>query len=68
VRSTNKHIRRRDGQEVTAMTMYTDTYLFESGAWKCIQAQLTAVAPEHQPAADTIVSVYLEGKRQHRPS
>ena len=41
VRSTNKHIRRRDGKEVTGMTMYTDTYLFENGAWKCIQAQLT---------------------------
>jgi hypothetical protein len=64
VRSTNKHTRRRDGKEVTAMTMYTDTYLFENGAWKCIQAQLTAVAPEHQPSDDTIVSVYIEGKRQ----
>jgi ketosteroid isomerase-like protein len=60
VRSTNKHTRRRDGTEVTAMTMYTDTYLFENGAWKCIQAQLTPVAPEHQPADDTIVSVYIE--------
>ena len=38
VRATNKHTRRRDGQEVTGMTMYTDTYLFEGGAWKCIQA------------------------------
>jgi ketosteroid isomerase-like protein len=68
VRSTNKHTRRRDGNEVTAMTMYTDTYLFEDGAWKCIQAQITPVAPEHQPPDDTIVSVYIEGKRQDRPS
>lgn len=68
VRSTNKHTRRRDGQEVTDMTMYTDTYLFENGAWKCIQAQLTPVAAEHQPADDTIVSVYIEGKRQQRIS
>jgi hypothetical protein len=68
VRSTNRHTRRRDGQEVTGMTMYTDTYLFENGAWKCIQAQLTAVAPEHQPSDDTIVSVYIEGKRQERLS
>jgi hypothetical protein len=68
VHSTNKHIRRRDGQEVTDMTMYTDTYLFENGAWKCIQAQLTPVAAEHQPADDTIVSVYIEGKRQRRIS
>lgn len=66
VRSTNKHTRRRDGTEVTGMTMYTDTYLFENNAWKCIQAQLTSVAPEHQPADDTIVSVYIEGKRQER--
>ncbi|MDP1869242.1 MAG: nuclear transport factor 2 family protein [Bradyrhizobium sp.] len=66
VRATNKHTRRRDGQEVTGMTMYTDTYLFEDDAWKCIQAQLTPVAPEHEPADDTIVSVYLEGKLQER--
>jgi ketosteroid isomerase-like protein len=68
VRATNKHTRRRDGNEVTAMTMYTDTYLFADGAWKCIQAQLTPVAPEHYPADDTIVSVYIEGKRQDRLS
>ena len=66
VRATNKHTRRRDGKEVTAMTMYTDTYLFDDGAWNCIQAQLTPVAPEHQPGDDTIISVYIEGKRQER--
>ena len=66
VRSTNKAIRRRDGNEVTGMTTYTDTYLFESGAWKCIQAQIQAVAPEHYPSDDTIVSVYIEGKLQPR--
>ena len=64
VRSTNKCTRRRDGNEVTGMTTYTDTYLFENGAWKCIQAQITAVAPEHYPADDTIVSVYIKGKLQ----
>ena len=68
VRATNKHTRRRDGKEVTGMTMYTDTYLFEDGVWKCIQAQLTSVAPEHQPADDTIISVYVEGKRQEQVS
>jgi len=68
VRATNRHTRRREGKEVTGMTMYTDTYLFENGAWKCIQAQLTTVAPEHQPADDTIVSVYIEGQRQERVS
>ena len=49
VRSTNKSIRRRDGNEATGMTTYTDTYLLENGAWKCIQAQIQAVAPEHYP-------------------
>ena len=68
VRATNKSIRRRDGKEVTGMTTYTDTYLFADGAWKCIQAQITAVAPEHYPADNTIVSVYIEGKRQERVS
>jgi len=68
VRATNKHTRRRGGQDVTGMTMYTDTYLFEDGAWKCIQAQLTPVAPEHQPADDTIISVYIEGQRQELTS
>ena len=68
VRSTNKHTRRRDGNDVTGMTTYTDTYLFENGAWKCIQAQLAAVAPEHYPADDTIVSVYIKGKLQPRAS
>ena len=66
VRSTNKATRRRDGKEVTGMTMYTDTYLFENGAWKCIQAQIQTVAPECYPADDTIVSVYIEGKLQKR--
>ncbi len=64
VRSTNKHTVRRDGRETTGMTAYTDTYLFEGGAWKCIQAQLTPVAPENWPDDRTIVSVYIKGKRQ----
>jgi ketosteroid isomerase-like protein len=66
VRSTNKATRRRDGNELTAMTTYTDTYVFEDGAWKCIQAQIQAVAPEFYPADDTIVSVYIDGKLQPR--
>lgn len=64
VRSTNKCTRRRDGKETTGMTMYTDTYLFENGAWKCIQAQIQAIAPEHYPSDDTIVSVYIKGELQ----
>src|SRR5213075_1465411 len=34
VRATNKYTRRRAGKEVTGMTTYTDTYLFENDAWK----------------------------------
>jgi len=64
VRSTNKAIRRRDGQEVMGMTTYTDTYLRENGRWTCIQAQIGPVAPEHYPADDTIVSVYIQGELQ----
>ena len=61
VRSTNKHIRRRDGVEVMGMSTYTDTYLRENGEWKCIQAQLTPVAPEHYPSDATIVRKYVNG-------
>lgn len=68
VRSTNKCTRRRDGTDVTGMTTYTDTYLFENGAWTCIQAQITTVAPENYPSDDTIVSVYIEGKLQKQLS
>lgn len=63
VRATNKHTERYNGVESTGMTNYTDTYLFEHGAWKCLQAQLTPVAPEHWPADNTIVSVYIKGKQ-----
>ena len=66
VRSTNKCTRRRDGNEVTGMTTYTDTYLFEDGAWKCIQAQITAVAPEHYPADDTHRQRLYRGKASAR--
>jgi Domain of unknown function (DUF4440) len=68
VRATNKHIVSRDGKETTGMTCYTDTYLFDHGAWQCIQAQLTSVAPEHWPADDTIMNVYINGQRQERPA
>lgn len=62
VSSTNKWIRLRGGAEVTGMTRYTDTYVFENGAWRCILAQLTSVAPEHFPADRTIVRKYLRGR------
>ncbi len=64
VRATNKEIVRRDGRDIAAMTTYTDTYVYESSAWKCIQAQITPVAPDQEPGDDTIISVYLDGVRQ----
>jgi ketosteroid isomerase-like protein len=59
--STNKCTQIRDGAEVTGMTTYTDTYLRENGVWKCIQAQITPVAPANYPGDDTIVKKYIRG-------
>jgi ketosteroid isomerase-like protein len=65
VRATNKHTVVRNGQETTGMTTYTDTYVRQdNGEWKCIQAQLTPVAPEHYPGDETIVKVYIKGQLQ----
>lgn len=64
VRATNRHTIRRGGKDSTAMTTYTDTYVRENGAWTCIQAQLTPVAPGSEPGDETIVRVYLRGVRQ----
>jgi hypothetical protein len=66
VRATNKHVIRRNGRDITGMTTYTDTYIYEGGSWKCIQAQITPVAPEHEPGDDTILTVYLNGVNQSR--
>ena len=64
VRATNKHVEKHGSSEVTGMTSYTDIYFHENGEWKCIQAQLTSVAPEHWPNDGTIVSIYVNGRRQ----
>lgn len=61
VGATNKHTMRMNGTETTGMTAYTDTYILENGAWLCIQAQLTAVAPENFPGDETIVKKYIRG-------
>ena len=66
VRSTNKETVRQGGQEVTSMSTYTDTYVFEDGRWQCVQAQITPVAEANEPADDTIVSVWIMGVRQPR--
>lgn len=65
VRATTKWVRRLQGQDVTGMTMYTDTYLKEGGKWLCIQAQLSPVAPENFTADTAIVCRYIKGVLQH---
>lgn len=64
VRSTNKETIRQGGEEVTSMSSYTDTYIFEDGRWRCIQAQITPVTQANEPGDNTIISVWIEGVRQ----
>ena len=64
VRATTKWIRRLDGQDVTGMTMYTDTYWRTDGRWLCVQAQLTSVAPENFTPDSAIVCRYIKGVLQ----
>ncbi len=63
VRATNKEVIRRDGRDAAGMSTYTDTYVFEGGLWKCIQAQITPVAKDQEPGDHTIISVYMNGVR-----
>jgi hypothetical protein len=63
VRATNKQILRRDGVQVAGISTYTDTYLCEGGVWRCVQAQISRVAPEQEPGDETIISVYIKGVR-----
>jgi ketosteroid isomerase-like protein len=64
VRLTNKRIGLKDGAETVGMTMYTDIYVRRDGTWRCIQAQITPVAPAHYPPDDTIVRKYVKGQPQ----
>lgn len=64
VRSTNRSVRMNDGVETVGMTMYTDTYVRDRGQWKCIQAQITPVAPANYPPDETIVRKYVKGQAQ----
>lgn len=63
VRATNKYIMWRNSDEISGMTTYTDTYIYENDRWLCIQAQMTPVATGHEPADDTIISIYVNGAR-----
>jgi len=64
VRSTNKETVRHGGEEVTSMSTYTDTYVFEHGHWQCVRAQIIPVAEANEPADDTIISARTMGVRQ----
>ena len=64
VRSTNKRVGLKDGVETVSMTMYTDIYVRDGGAWKGVQAQITPVAPANYPPDETIVRKYVKGKAQ----
>ena len=64
VRSTNKRVSAKDGVESVSMTMYTDIYVRRDGVWKCIQAQITPVAPANYPPDETIVRSYIKGQPQ----
>jgi len=39
-------------------------YVQQNGAWKCIQAQITPVAPANYPSDATIVRKYVKGRAQ----
>lgn len=62
--SVNKCTILYNGKETSDMTQYTDVYVKENGEWKCIQAQITNMAPENYPSDDTIVKKYMKGKIQ----
>ena len=64
LRATTKSVRMVDGAETVGMTMYTDIYVRENGAWKCVQAQITPVAPANYPPDSTIVRSYIKGQPQ----
>jgi ketosteroid isomerase-like protein len=69
VRSTNYFVVvGEDGEQQERMSRYTDTYLYTAEGWRCIQAQITPLLPEHLTGADTVVSTYLRGVKQDSPS
>ena len=55
VHAKNKYVAEKDGKEFSGMSVYTDIYLKENGQWKCVQAQITRLAPENYSGDETIV-------------
>jgi hypothetical protein len=64
VRSQDKCIIIEEGKELISYWMYTDTYIKENGQWKCVQAQIGKVSPEHFAGDETIVRKY-DYRTQH---
>jgi Domain of unknown function (DUF4440) len=64
VRSTNRQVIRKDGKDSASMSTYTDTYLYESGRWLCVQAQISPVSPANEPPDSSIVSRYITGRKE----
>ena len=64
LRSTNKSVCVVDGVESVGMTLYTDIYVRQGGAWRCVQAKITPVAPANYPPDETIVRKYVKGEAQ----
>lgn len=58
VRSQNKYIVVKEGEEVTGMANYTDVYIKENGKWQCIQAQIGNVIPGNYAGDETIIQKY----------
>jgi Domain of unknown function (DUF4440) len=67
VRSTNRQVIRNGNLDTASMSTYTDTYVYDAGRWRCLQAQISPVSAANEPGDQTIVSVYLHGVKQARP-
>jgi Domain of unknown function (DUF4440) len=66
VRATNRQVIRKGNLDTASMSTYTDTYIYENGRWRCLQAQINPVSAANEPGDDTIISVYLHGVKQAR--
>jgi hypothetical protein len=66
VRSTNRQVIRTGNLDTASMSTYTDTYIYENGRWRCLQAQISPVSAANEPGDHSIVSVYLHGVKQAR--
>lgn len=65
VRSTNYFVVvSDDGEKQERMSRYTDTYVYTDEGWRCVQAQITPLLPEHLTGADSVVSTYVRGVKQ----